>query len=80
MTLTHERVEPKILAKIKIYDLTRTELLFTLCHEIPCICLALIILDSTIVKFHALLLTFRAVIIVYTCIYGPLQMLGIKLW
>ena len=36
MPLTHERIEAKILAKIKIYDLTRAELLFTLCHEIPC--------------------------------------------
>ena len=36
MSLTHKRIEAKILAKIKIYDLTRAELLFTLCHEIPC--------------------------------------------
>ena len=37
MGLTNEHVEPKILAKIKIYVLTRAELLFTLCYEIPCI-------------------------------------------
>ena len=29
-------VGPKILAKIKIYVLTRAELLFHLCYEIPC--------------------------------------------
>ena len=38
MGLTNEYVGPKILAKIKIYVLTRTELLFTLCYEIPCMC------------------------------------------
>ena len=37
MGLTNEHVRPKILAKIKIYILTRPELLFTLCSEIPCI-------------------------------------------
>ena len=37
MGLTNEHVGPKILAKIKIYVLTRAELLFTLCYEIPCI-------------------------------------------
>ena len=36
MGLTNENVGPKILAKIKIYVLTRAELLFTLCNEIPC--------------------------------------------
>ena len=36
MCLTNEHVGPKILAKIKIYVLTRAELLFTLCYEIPC--------------------------------------------
>ena len=36
MGLTNENVGPKILAKIKIYVLTRAELLFTLCYEIPC--------------------------------------------
>ena len=36
MGLTNEHVEPKLLAKIKIYVLTRAELLFTLCYEIPC--------------------------------------------
>ena len=34
---TNEHVGPKILAKIKIYVLTRAELLFPLCYEIPCI-------------------------------------------
>ena len=37
MSLSHEHVGPKILAKIKIYVLTRAELLFPLCYEIPCI-------------------------------------------
>ncbi len=36
MGLSHEPVGPKILAKIKIYILTRAELLITLCYEIPC--------------------------------------------
>ena len=36
MGLTNENVEPKILAKIKIYVLIRAELLFKVCHEIPC--------------------------------------------
>ena len=38
MELSHEHVGPKILAKIQIYILTRAELLFTLCLEIPCTC------------------------------------------
>jgi hypothetical protein len=37
MGLTTEHVGPKILAKTKIYALTRAELLFNLCYEIPCI-------------------------------------------
>ena len=40
MGLTNEHVGPKTLAKIKIYVLTRTELLITLCYEIPCIFVA----------------------------------------
>ena len=36
MTLSHEHVGSKIVAKIKISILTRAELLFTLCYEIPC--------------------------------------------
>ena len=36
MCLTNEHVWPKIVAKIKIYILTRAELLINLCHEIPC--------------------------------------------
>ena len=36
MGLTNENVESKILAKIKIYVLTRAELLFQVCYEIPC--------------------------------------------
>ena len=39
MGLSHGHVGPKILAKIKIYILTRAELLCTLCYEIPCISL-----------------------------------------
>ena len=37
MGLSHEHAESKILEKIQIYILTRAELLFTLCYEIPCI-------------------------------------------
>ena len=37
MGLTNENVGPKILAKIKVYVLTRAELLLPLCYEIPCI-------------------------------------------
>ena len=36
MPLFHEHVGSTIVAKIKIYILTRAELLFTVCHEIPC--------------------------------------------
>ena len=36
MGLSHEHIGPNILAKIKIYILTRAELLFPLCYEIPC--------------------------------------------
>ena len=36
MSLSNEHIGSKILAKIKLYILTRAELLFTLCYEIPC--------------------------------------------
>ena len=36
MSLSHEHVWLKILAKIKICNPTRAELLFPLCYEIPC--------------------------------------------
>ena len=36
MPLSHEHVGSKILANIKMYTLTRAELLFNLCYEIPC--------------------------------------------
>ena len=36
MGLSYEQVGPKILAKTKIYTLTRAELLFPLSYEIPC--------------------------------------------
>ena len=36
MGLTNEHLGPTILAKIKIYVLTRAELLFQVCYEIPC--------------------------------------------
>jgi hypothetical protein len=44
MGLSHEHVGPKILAKIKIYLLTRAELLFHLCYEIPCTIITLILM------------------------------------
>ena len=37
MGLSNKQVGPKLLAKIQIYILTRAELLFTLCSEIPSI-------------------------------------------
>ena len=37
MPLSQEHVGSKIVAKIKIYKLTRAELLLNLCYEIPCI-------------------------------------------
>ena len=36
MNLSHKHVGLKILAKIKLYVLSRAELLFPLCYEIPC--------------------------------------------
>ena len=36
MSLSHEHVGSRILAKCKMYTLARAELLFTLCYEIPC--------------------------------------------
>ena len=36
MSITHKHVGPKILGKIKMYVLTRAELFFPLCYEIPC--------------------------------------------
>ena len=36
MGLSLEHAEYKILEKIQIYIITRAELLFTLCLEIPC--------------------------------------------
>jgi hypothetical protein len=43
MGLSHEYVGPQVLAKIKINILTRAELLFPLCYEIPCIKLHIIV-------------------------------------
>jgi hypothetical protein len=34
--LSYEHVGSKISAKIKIYIITKAELLITLCYEIPC--------------------------------------------
>ena len=36
LLLSNELIGPKILAKIKIYILTKAELLCPLCYEIPC--------------------------------------------
>jgi hypothetical protein len=47
MALSHEHVGSKILAKIKIYILSRAELLCTLCNEIPCIRKCLYFADLT---------------------------------
>ena len=47
MPLSHENLGSKILEKIKMYTLTRPELLFNLCYEIPCswqkICLKMVL-------------------------------------
>ena len=60
MALSHKDVGPKILAKIKIYILTRAELIFNLCYEIPCryqflknLCQFLLILDLWGITFQA---------------------------
>ena len=45
MGLSHEHIGPKILAKIQIYTLTRAELLFTLCDEIPCMTKLVMLLE-----------------------------------
>ena len=34
--VSHEYIGPLILEKIQMYILIRAELLYTLCHEIPC--------------------------------------------
>ena len=49
MSLSNEHIGSKILAKIKIYILTRAELLFTLCYEIPCTC-AIIAFEYVLTK------------------------------
>ena len=36
MALSHDHIESKISAKIKICILSRAELLYTVCNEIPC--------------------------------------------
>ena len=36
MALSHKLVGPKIAANIKVYILTRSELLCSLCYEVPC--------------------------------------------
>ena len=36
MALSHKHIEPKIAANIKVYILTKSELLCSLCYEIPC--------------------------------------------
>ena len=46
MALSHELVGPKTAANIKVYILTRSELLCSLCYEIPCILSAAIICKS----------------------------------
>jgi hypothetical protein len=49
MSLSHEHVGPKILGKIQTYVLTRAELLFTLCYEIPCITEQTVLVQSVYV-------------------------------
>ena len=51
MGVSQEHIEPLILAKIQIYILTRAELLFTLCSEIPCTWQVLLKIDPKIDDF-----------------------------
>ena len=51
MGLSHEHVGPKIFANIQVYNLTRAELLFTLCSEIPCTWQVLLKIDPKIDDF-----------------------------
>ena len=53
MPLSHEHVGSKIPAKIQIYILTRAELLITLCYEIPCNILYVIVTSIEIVNFQS---------------------------
>jgi hypothetical protein len=51
MGLTNKHAGKKILAKIKIYVLTRAELLFKVCYEIPCILIRLMSFKQDTLKF-----------------------------
>ena len=51
MGLTNEHVGHKILAKIKIYVLTRAELLFKVCYEIPCISI-IVVYSKTATSYY----------------------------
>ena len=52
MPLSDEHVGSKILPKIKIYILTRAELLFNLCYEIPCIQCPICSVDLAEISSH----------------------------
>ena len=54
MALSHKYVETKTSAKIKIYTLTRAELLFSLCYEIPCRTLSISGQKSRVLKLSFL--------------------------
>ena len=53
MGLTYEHVGPKILAKIKMYVLTRAELLFKYCYEIPCNSLSIHLAELVMIFLQA---------------------------
>ena len=55
MSLSNEHIGSKILAKIKIYILTRAALLFTLCYEIPCTLNCWILPSILLVYFSTML-------------------------
>ena len=65
MGLSNKQIGPKLLTKIQIYILTRAELLFTLCSEIPCIWLqtyyekAVVRVGKKLVKFDKCDATFN---------------------
>ena len=71
MGLTNEHVEPKIFEKIKIYILTRAELLFNLCYEIPCTCT----FSTLSTFFKPTRLRFTAFFLHPTRLLGPMYLL-----
>ena len=55
MSLNNEHVGSKIVAKIKIYNLTRAELICSLCYEIPCSIIFTVINGNSVLEFRTYL-------------------------